>query len=48
MVNTAPETPRNTVKFDSLANLREELGKQTHNTERLDEFQKTIDEAIEK
>lgn len=48
MVNKTPENPRNTVKFDSLANLREELSKQAHNAERLDEFQKTIDEAIEK
>ncbi len=48
MVANSLETQKTTLKFDSLALLREELGKQTTNPERLDEFQKTIDQALEK
>ncbi len=47
MVANSLETQKTTLKFDSLALLREELGKQTTNPERLDEFQKTIDQALE-
>lgn len=47
MVANTLEIPKTTVKFDSLALLREELGKQTTNSERLGEFQKTIDQALE-
>ena len=48
MASNTLETPKTTVKFDSLALLREELGKQASNADRLGEFQKTIDEALEK
>ncbi len=48
MATNSLEIAKNTVKFDSLALLREELGKKAINQERLGEFQKTIDEALEK
>lgn len=43
--NTLEIAP-NTVKFDSLTDLRTELGKNTQDKERLGEFEKTIDEAL--
>lgn len=46
MASATLEKPDKTIKFDSLALLREELGKKTKNQERLGEFQKTIDEAL--
>jgi hypothetical protein len=47
MATNSLEIAKTTVKFDSLALLREELSKHTTNPERLGEFQKTIDEALE-
>ncbi len=47
MSATTIEKPRDKKSFTGLQELRQELSKQTKNQERLVEFQKTIDEALE-
>ncbi len=48
MVTRSLEKPSNSIRFDGLSELRERLSREAKNAERLEEFQRTIDEELRK